>query len=246
MMGEDAVSELMGYAVLAAVVSIAAVGLLAGSMGLISSSERGMEYSGAISALKGFGSVASSVAEDNNTFYVAYEMGVPRGYELLAMDAHDDYTSISVYSGSSRLAFHQMGRIALRSPFRSASFEGGAVIANYTGIVTAERRPAIYAIPLGPGKKALYMSIVAISCDSFVRREGHVTLYAKCSSVKTTSCDTPEGITIWVRSGGLEAWEDALKGCGLSTEYEDGALKATGSEVSEIHVAYYEVKVKAG
>jgi hypothetical protein len=246
MMDEDAVSELLGYAVLAAVVSIAAAGLMAGSMGLISSSERGMEYSGAISALKGLGSVASSVAEDNNTFYVAYEMGVPRGYELLAMDARDDYRSISVYSGSSRLVFHPMGSIALRSPFRAVSFEGGAVIANDTGIITAERRPAIYAIPLGPGKKALYMSIMAISCDSFVRREGPVTLYAKCSLVNATSCVTPEGITIWVRSGGLEAWEQALKRCGLSIEYEDGALKATGREVSELHVVYYEVRVMAG
>ncbi len=246
MMDEDAVSELMGYAVLAAVVSIAAVGLLASGAGLISSSERGMEYSGAISALKGFESMASSVAGDNNTFYVAYEMSVPRGYELLAMDAHDDYRSISIYSGSGKLDSYQMGSIALRSPFRSVSFEGGAVIANDTGIITAERRPAIYALPLGSGKKAIYMSIIAISCDSLVRREGPVTLYAKCSLVDATSRSTPEGITILVRSGGLEAWEEAFKGCGLSTEYEDGALKATDSEVSEVNVAYYEVKVKAG
>ncbi|WP_174590434.1 hypothetical protein [Methanocella conradii] len=244
MPGEDAVSELLGYAVLAAVVSIAAAGLLAGSMGVISSSERGMEYSGSISAFKGLEGIVSFVVEDDNTFYVAYEMSVPRGYELLAMDVHDDYRSISIYSGSSRLAFLPMGSIALRSPFRTISFEGGAVISNDTGLVKAESAPAIHAIPLASGKKALYMSITAVSCDSFVRREGPITLYVKCSSSEAISWGVPEGLTIWVRSGDLKAWKDSFDGCGLTTAYEGGALKATSNEVSEIHVVYSEVKVE--
>lgn len=247
-LNDHAVSELMGYTVLVAVVSIAAIGLLAGSMSSISSTEKRMELTGSASSLRSFASMVSSTVETNNSFYVACEMGVPSGCELVLMDKHDDFRSLSIYSGPSQLAFLPVGSIAIRSPFRSAAFEGGAVLTNDSGLVTVEKKPAVYVLDMGSGKKALYVSITSISCNSSVMRGGPATLYVKCSSVEPMTWHVPDGstITLRVRSGGSGAWEEQLERCGFTVTYEGGEVKATSREVSDIYVIYAEVGVNMG
>lgn len=66
-LNDHAVSELMGYTVLVAVVSIAAIGLLAGSMSSLSSTEKRMELTGSASSLKLFAGMVSSTVETNNS-----------------------------------------------------------------------------------------------------------------------------------------------------------------------------------
>jgi len=192
-LNDHAVSELMGYTVLVAVVSIAAIGLLAGSMSSISSTEKRMELSGSASSLRSFAGMAASAVETNNTFYAACEMGVPSGCELAVLDKHDDFRSLGIYSGTSQLAFLPTGSIVIQSPFRSAAFEGGAVLSNDTGVITVEKTPAINVLDLGSGKKALYVSITSISCNSSIMREGPATLYVKCSSVLPMTWHVPDG-----------------------------------------------------
>jgi hypothetical protein len=243
---DHAVSELMGYTVLVAVVSIAAIGLLAGSMSSLSSMEKQMELKGSASSLKSFAEMVSSAVETDNSFYVACEMGVPSGCELVALDKHDDFRSLSIYSGSRELAFLPMGSIAIRSPFRSAAFEGGAVLSNDTGAVTVEKKPAVHVLDIGSGKKALYVSITSISCNSSVTRGGPAMLYVKCSSVEPMAWHVPGGstTTLRVRSGGLRAWEEQLERCGFTVAYEAGEIKATIREVSDVYVVYAEAGVK--
>lgn len=243
---DSAMSELMGYTVLVAVVSIAAVGLLAGSMSSASAVEKRMELSGSAYSLKSFAGMADSAIGENNTYYAACAMGIPSGYELIVLDRHDDFRSISIYSGSNMLTYLPSGSVSVRSPFRSASFEGGAVLSNDSGLAAMEKSPAVYVMDLGSGKKALYVSIASVSCDSSVLRGSAATIYAKCSSVKPMRWDVADGsaIALRVRSGEPEAWGEYLERCGFNVSYEDGEAVATIGEVSYVYAAYAEVGVK--
>lgn len=242
------VSELMGYIVLVAVVSIAAIGLLAGSVSSLSAMEKRMELTGSASSLCSLAGIAGSAIETNNTLYAAYEMGVPSGCELVLMDKHDDFRSISIYSGSGQMAFLPMGGIAIRSPFRLAVFEGGAVLLNDTGMATAERTPQIRVLDMEHGGKALYISVTSVSCNSSVVRSGPATLYVKCKSIAPMAWHMPGEsiITLRVRSSALKAWGDHLERCGFTVAYEDGETVATIREVSDVYVVYAEAGVKTG
>jgi hypothetical protein len=245
MMDDSGVSELMGYTVLVAVVSIASVALLAGSMGTLSASEKQLEYQGSISSLRSFGNMITNIVESNNTFDTAFEMTVPSGYELIVRDKHDDFRSVSIYSNSAPLAFLPTGSMALDSPFRSVTFEGGAVISNETGLVESEISPCVRAATLPSGRKALYMSIISVSSGTFIGHSGPGTLYARCVSTKPISLHIPDGrnAVIYVRSGDLPAWKEAFEGCGLAVTYENGAVKASSAQVSDIFVTYSEAEI---
>jgi hypothetical protein len=228
-------------------VAIAAAGLMAGSMGALSATEKHMEYMGSASALGSFGNIVSDIVRSNNTFDTAFEMSVPPGCDLLVTDKHDDYRSLSIYSNSAQLAFFPMGSVSMASPFRSVTFEGGAIITNETGLVTAERGPAVHTTTLPSGKKALYISITSISSDSFVSHAGPITLFVKCASVKPMSWHVPDGATVIIRarSGDTQVWKEAFEECELNVEYVNGAVRASGSNISDIYVVYAEAEVDA-
>jgi hypothetical protein len=243
---DRAMSELMGYTMLVAIVSIAVIGLMAGTMGTLSYTEKRMELAGSASALESFSKMADAAVDTNNTFNTACELAVPSGCELVALDMHDDFRSISVYSGPSLLAFLPLGSLSVRSPFRSASYEGGAVLSNDSGEAVMERAPPVSLVDTGAGGKALYVSVVSISCDSSISRSGPATLYVKCSSVEPMAWHFPEGstVTIVVRSGEPEAWKEQLERRGFSVSLEGGEVKAVSGEVTDVYVVYGEVGVK--
>ena len=245
---DDAVSELMGYTVLVAIVSIAAVGLLAGGMGTLTATEKKMELTGSVNSLKSFASLAETAVETNNTFFAARELSVPPGSDLLVKDKHDDFRYLSIYNGNQQLAFLQFGSIGIRSPFRSVSFEGGAVISNDTGQVTGELPPAIYTIKVSPSTQALYISIISISSDSFVRHSGPATLYVRCTSVTPMIWHLNGSPSVIVRaaSDNARAWGEKLEECGFSVTYGDGSIKATDNQITDVYVTYSEVEVKNG
>lgn len=242
---EKGMSELMGYTVLVAVVSIASVALLAGSMGALSASEKQLEYEGSAASLHSFGNIMAGIVESNNTFDTAFQMSVPSGYDLVVRDKHDDFRSVSIFSNSAPLAFLPMGSVALDSPFRSVTFEGGAVISNETGLVEPEISPVVRTATLQSGRKALYMSVASISGDSFIKHPGPATLYARSVTTKPLSMHIPDGnrAIIYVRSGDLPAWKEAFEECGLDVTYENGAVKASSTEISEIYVTYAEAEI---
>lgn len=243
---DNGVSELLGYTVLVAVVSVAAIGLLAGGMGTLSASERQMELSGSIGSMKAFASQASIEAGSNNTFFTAYEMSVPMGYELLGKDMHDDFRSLSIDAGQTLHAFFPMGSIRLQSPFRSVTYEGGAVISNDTGQVADQYGPGIHAIRLKNGGNALYISLITVSCDSFAKGSGPATLELRSASVRPMTWHVPYGTTTTLRvsSGDAAGWGKRLKECGFTVEYEDGSLKAASSDVSDIYVTVATIEVR--
>lgn len=241
-----AVSELMGYTVLVAIVSIAAICLLTGGMGTLSAAEKRMEFAGSVGSLESFAGLASSAVETNNTFYAAQEMSVPAGSDLIVMDKHDDFRSIGIYAGDTQLAFLPMGSIRVQAPFRMATFESGAVISNDTGLDANERSPAIYTVKLATGRRALYMTVISLSSGSFVCHGGPVTLYVRCASSDPMAWHIPDGTSMSMRvsSGDLPAWKERLERCGFTVVYEDGAIKATSGEVSDVYVTYADVDVK--
>ena len=245
MIKDDGVSELMGYTVLVAVVSIASAALLAGSMGTLSASEKSLGLGSSVSSLRSFDDIVAGVVSSNNTYDSAFEMSVPPGCDLAVRDKHDDFRSISIYSGSTLLAFLPIGSVTISSSFRSVTFEGGAVISNDTGLVKTEIKPAMSVAPLPSGKKALYMSVPTISSRSFIDHSGPVTLYARCNSSRPMSWHIPDGSTviIYVRSGNLAAWKEVFDGLGLAASYENGALKASGTGISDIYVTYAEADI---
>ena len=83
---------------LVAVVSLAAIGLMAAGMGMLQSTESGMEFSGSSGALCSLAQAASAAAETNNTFYSVHEMSVPSGYDLEVHDRNDDTSVVDIYS----------------------------------------------------------------------------------------------------------------------------------------------------
>lgn len=245
MIDDNGMSELMGYTVLVAIVSIASVALFAGSMGTLSASEKSLEYNGAVSSLRVFYNIVADIVQSNNTFDTAFEMSVPSGCDLIVRDKHDDFRSMSIYSGSTPLAFIPLGSLAISSPFRSVSFEGGALISNETGIVGLEAGPAIHVSTLPSGKKALYMSVTPISGGSFIGHAGPSTFYVKCSSLRPLALHIPDGrsAVIYVRSGEPSAWKDAFEERGFLVTYENGVVKAVSTEVSDIYCACAEIDI---
>jgi hypothetical protein len=240
------VSELMGYMVLVAVVTIAAVGLLTGCMGTLEATENQMEFTGAAASLKSMGSIMAGSVETNNTFYTAFGMSVPPGFDLTVRNKYDDFRSIGIYQDNSSVAFLPLGSIRLESPLRSSTFEGGAVIANDSGIITLETRPAIHVVKQDNGEKALYISAISISSESFVAHSGAITLLVKCKSLKTFVIHPSPGanVSIRVETSEGQAWKSSLEECGYSAEYDDGALIITIGDSSDIYVTYAEADVK--
>jgi hypothetical protein len=243
---DSGVSELMGYTVLVAVVSIAAVGLLTGCMGTLEATENQMEFTGAAASLKSMGSIIAGSVETNNTFYTAFGMSVPPGFDLIARNKYDDFHSIGIYEDNNSIAFLPLGSIRLQSPLRSSTFEGGAVIANDSGLITLEVKPAVYVVKQDNGKKALYISAISISSESFVAHSGAITLLVKCKSLKTLVVHPSPGanVSIKMETSEAQAWKSRLEECGYSVEYDDGALITTVGDSSDIYVTYAEADVK--
>ncbi len=245
---DAAVSELLGYTVLVAIVSIAAVGLLTGGMGTLTATEKRMELDGSVNSIKSLASLAEAAVETNNTFFSAQELSVPSGNDLAVRDKHDDFRSVSIYNGNQQLAFLPLGSVVISSQFRSVCFEGGAVISNDTGLLTADPAPAIYTVRLSPTKQALYVSLVSISSDSFVSHSGPATLYVRCSSVTPMIWHLTGSPSVIVRvaSDNAAAWGNKLEGCGFNVTYGDGSMEASDNEITNIYVTYSEVEVKNG
>lgn len=245
MMDDRGMSELLGYTVLVAIVSVASVALLAGSLGTLAASEKGIEFQGSVAALRSFASVAAGSARSNNTYDTAFEMVVPAGGDLVVRGMRDDFRSLSIYADSAPLAYLPLGSVEARSPFRSVAYEGGAVVSNDTGIVAAEVRPQVYAASLASGRKALFLSATSIAGTSRVEHAGAVTLLIRCDATEPLAWHIPDGgsAVIRIRSGEPAVWGEALSRCGFTVTYEDGGVRAVSHDVSDIYCTRAEVEV---
>lgn len=235
---DTAVSELLGYTVLVAIVSIAAIGLMSTSASMILTSERSLELSGVNGAMEAIAREAFIVAETNNTYYTVQELYVPGGYDLMIRDSEDDYRSVRLFVDGNLVASIRLGSVCLHSQFRSSTFEGGAVISNDSGNIVSVLSPRIQAVRSPSGKDSIYATLIAVSCDTITHGEGPVTPGIKCESIKTLKwhiSDTSE-VAIRVASENAAGWERAFTTAGLDVSYEDGTIKATSRRISDVYV----------
>lgn len=239
------VSEILGYTVLVAVVSLAAIGLMSAGMGVLQSTESGMELSGSSGALCSLAQAASTAAETNNTFYSVHEMSVPTDYDLEVHDRNDDSSVVDIYSGDTLLESLRMGSVRLRSPFRSITLEGGAVTSNDSGDMRYLRSPSIHLVKLPGGAQILYLNIISVLSETFTDCGGTVNLGVRCDSVSIKKFNT-EGsvVTVYVSCGEPSAWERELKEAGFTISYRGGDMKAISSEVSDVYVTCANVELK--
>ncbi|MCD1294811.1 hypothetical protein CUJ83_07340 [Methanocella sp. CWC-04] len=242
---DHAVSELLGYTILVGIVILAVISLTSTGTGAIYSTVKYQEFLGASGALKCLAHQVSSSAVSNNTFYRAYEMAVPAGYELEVKDRYDDLGSIRLLADDTPLTSLRTGSVKLKSPYRYAVFEGGAVMMNDTGILSEGRKPMIYTVGSQSGRDVLYISIVSIVSDTWTYSNGvPITLRIRCGSVKCMNWTLDgKNATLLIDSVEPGIWEKRLVGLGFSTEYENGTLKATSGKVAEIYVTYAEIGV---
>ncbi len=231
------VSEILGYTVLVAVVSLAAIGLMSAGIGMLQSTESGMEFSSSSGALCSLALAASAAAETNNTFYSVHEMSVPSGYDLEVHDRSDDSSVVDIYSGNMLLESIRMGSVRMRSPFRSITFEGGAVTSNDSGYTRYLRSPSIHLVKSTDGTNTMYISTVSVLSSTFTDSGGTVNIGVRCDSVSTKKLNT-EGsvVTIYVSCSEPSAWESGLKEAGFRISCQSGSLNAVSSEVSHVYV----------
>lgn len=243
MIGDDrGVSEILGYTVLVGVVSLAAIGLMSAGMGVLQSSENGMEFSGSSGAICSLAQAASVAAGTNNTFYSVHEMSVPSGYDLEVHDRNDDSGILEIYSGDTPLTSIRMGSIRMRSPFRSVTFEGGAVTSNDSGNVQVLRSPSVRLMRVSGGENAVYINMASVLSGTFTASGGTVNIGVRCDSVSTWKLNTQGSVvTIYVSCREPLTWEKELKEAGFSTSYQGGRLKAVSSEVSHVYITSSDV-----
>jgi hypothetical protein len=234
---EIGVSEILGYTVLVGVVSLAAIGLMTAGMGMLQATENSMEFSGSSGALCSLAQAASAAAETNNTFESVHEMNVPSGYDLIVLDENDDSSALDIYSGYTPMASFRIGSIKMRSPFRSVTFEGGAVIANDSGNIQYLRSPSIRLVRSADGKNAIYINIVSAFSGTFTDSGGAVDIGVRSNSVIVKKFNTEGSVTsIYILCSEPAIWERELIDAGFETSYQDGKLKAVSSEVSNVYV----------
>jgi hypothetical protein len=243
-MSDEGVSELLGYAVLAGVVITAVVFVASGAGGAITSATESAGFSEAAQAVRSLAATASNVARVNNTYFTASEIQVPAGYELLVVDGIDDTARFAVSCGNREVFAAREGSIRLQSPFRSASFEGGAVFGNDSGLATIARKPSIFIASHGE-EKSLYIFLTIVSADTCViTGGGPVVLDVRAAPGQNLSQPTGGSVTIAVSSTCPEGWSAALRDAGFTVVQEGGRVTATMGGVTDVCIDCVALQVR--
>ncbi|OPY28522.1 MAG: hypothetical protein A4E28_01455 [Methanocella sp. PtaU1.Bin125] len=247
-MNDSGVSELLGYAIIIGMVAIAVICVTTGAAGAIYSSAERIGYSEAKASISSFAAIAVETARANNTCYVAYELQLPPGYELLAMDMRDDIARIGVKLGEEEMPAIRVGSLRLQSPFRSVSFEGGAVVSNDSGIVDMVRKPSIF-FASHDGRKELYVCLVGITADTGSITPGpHAVLQIRVASQRTESrsVPVPSDAVISISTRDPEGWATLLENAGFTVTIGGNTVVASAGGVTDIHVTSATVQVRPG
>ncbi len=243
-MRDDGVSELLGYAILTGMVITAVVFLASGAGGAITTATDSASFSEATMAVRSLASTASNVARVNNTYFTAAEIQVPAGYELLMLDGNDDVARFAVSCGGREIFAVREGNIRLQSPFRSVSFEGGAVFGNDSGLVDIVRKPSIFAASHGEDTM-LYIFITALSADSrVVTGSMPVVLGIRAMSGQNVSKSVDGPVTISVSSTCPDGWSTALEDAGFTVGQEGSRVTATRGGITDVCIDCVALQVR--
>jgi hypothetical protein len=233
-MMDDGVSELLGYAILAGMVITAVVFLASGAGGAITTATKSAGFSEATLAVRSLAAMASNVARVNNSYFTAAEIQVPAGYELLTLDGYDDVARFAVSCGGREIFAVREGSIRLQSPFRSVSFEGGAVFRNESGSVDVVREPSIFIARQGEDA-TLYIFITALSADSrVVMGSTPVILDIRARAGQNVSKPADGQVTLTVSSTSPEGWSAALGDAGFTVRQEGCRVTATMGGITDV------------
>ncbi len=212
----------------------AVVFLASGAGGAITAATESAGFSEATLAVRSLAATASNVARVNNTYFTAAEIQVPAGYELLMLDGNDDVARFAVSCGGREIFVVREGSIRLQSPFRSVSFEGGAVFSNESGLVDVVRKPSVF-IARHKEDTTLYIFITALSADSrVVAGSMPVVLGVRAGSGQNVSKSVDGPVTISVSSTCPEGWSAALVDAGFTVGQEGSRVTATRGGITDV------------
>ncbi len=245
-MNDHGISELLGYAIMIGMVATAVICVTSGAAGAIFSSSERISHSEATASIKSLAAIAMDTARTNNTCYVAYELQMPAGYELLAMDWRDDVPRFGVKLGDEEVPVIRMGSIRLQSPFRSVSFEGGAALGNDSGTIDIVRKPSVFIVSHN-GRKGLYVYLVCITADSGTIASGpHAILDIRAVSQRSESFSVPvpSDAVIAISSRDPEGWVNFLESEGFAVTNNGNTVTATSGGVSDVHVTCVTLQVR--
>jgi hypothetical protein len=233
-MSDDGVSELLGYAILAGMVITAVVCIASGTGGILVSAAESARIAEASQAVRSFAVTASNVAHANNTYFTAAEIQVPAGYDLMTLEGSDDIASITVSCGNLEIFADRMGSIRLRSPFRSVSYEGGAIFSNDSGSVSVIRKPSVFIVGQGE-ERTLYVFLTRVSSNiSVITGSKPVVLDVRAESRRNISQSAESPVTICLVSMCPDGWSVILREEGFAVEQAGNKVTATLGGITDV------------
>jgi len=233
-MSDEGVSELLGYAILAGMVITAVICIASGTGGVLVSAAESARIAEATLAMRSFAATASNVAHANNTYFTAVEIQVPAGYELMTLDGPDDVASITVSCGDQEIFAGRTGSIRLLSPFRSVSYEGGAIFSNDSGSVNVVRMPSVFS-SCHEDERSLYVFLTEISSNaSVIAGSKPVVLDVRAESRHNVSRTAAGPVTICMTSMCPEGWSAILRERGFAVEQAGNKVTATMGGITDV------------
>jgi hypothetical protein len=243
-MNDEGVSELLGYAILAGMVITAVICIASGTGGVLVSAAESARITEASLAVRSFAATASNVAHANNTYFTAVEIQVPAGYELITLDGPDDIANITVSCGGHEIFAGRTGSISLRSPFRSVSYEGGAIFSNDSGSVNVVRMPSVFTAARG-NERSLYVFLTAISSNaSVIAGSKPIVLDVRAESRRNASRTTTGPVTICLTSMCPDGWSAFLREEGFTVEQAGNKVTATIGGITDVCIDCATLRVR--
>lgn len=238
-MNDLAVSELLGYALLAGVVIIAAIGITAGAGDLIASCVRQAGLAEATSSIGAFSRAASGSMATGNEYPQALEMVIPSGYELVLLDGEDDWRAMEISSGGTRLASLRPGSVSLRSAFRSATYESGGAFVNDSGRCHVEREPALFTAGKPGGRTSLHICVPCLRADTAVVPQGRdVVLSLRHDSARDYTWPVAPGsrVSVVVRTDCQDGWRQVLEKAGFTVTVSGDTVTGSMGGIDDVRL----------
>lgn len=244
-MNDEAVSEILGYAILAGVVIVAVAGISTGATDLIAGSLRQAALSNTVSMTGSFNNIVSEVVASDNTYGTAFELFPPQGYELTATDRYDDFRTVDIYAGDERRMSIRTGSFSLGSGFRGTVYEGGAVISGDRDCAEMVRKPSVF-IEGTAGHLSLYVCLTGLSIDSWSSGTGMPAIMSiRFAERETREWPVPSGTgtKLIIKTGDTRAWKEFMENEGFSVTVNDDIVTASTGGVTDVHVSYTIVRI---
>lgn len=245
-MKDDAVSELLGYAMLAGVVIVATIGISTGAGDLISSSVRHAEISEAAHSVSTLAHIAAQSIARDNQYPEALEMLIPPDYDLVMLDKADDWRTLKIEADGSELGIFRTGSVSIRSAFRSATYEAGGVFVDGPDGGRIEEKPSIFVAGKPGGTMSLYITVPCLSTDTTLVPPGrHSMLALRCKSLQDYKWPLSPGarVSVEIRTSSPDSWKQVLESQGFTVTMSDDTVRATRGGIDDVYLTAAELHI---